>query len=198
LPLSLPSFFLLLIASFLAFFLPPASDEQYHWIQNALKLRRVYIQAFGKMNFVNTVLSKRKLAWFVENKLVDGWFDPRFPTVQGCIRRGVNVDALKSFIISQGASRRVITMEWDKFWAENKKVLEEKCLRLMGISPVSDAVKVYIENWTGIFMFLELFPYFLICCPPFLMIFSSVLLLSLFSLFSCCSSVLSSLFRSQR
>jgi hypothetical protein len=116
----------------------------------------VYIQAFGKMNFVNTVLSKRKLAWFVESKLVDGWFDPRFPTVQGCIRRGVNVDALKSFIISQGASRRVITMEWDKFWAENKKVLEEKCLRLMGVSPISDAVKVYIENWTGSIMLLLL------------------------------------------
>jgi glutamyl/glutaminyl-tRNA synthetase len=63
------------------------------------------------MNFIHTVLSKRKLNWFVENKKVEGWFDPRFPTVQGTIRRGVNVDALKQFIIKQGASRRVITME---------------------------------------------------------------------------------------
>ncbi len=109
-------------------------DEQYHWIQQALKLRHVHIQTFGKMNFVNTVLSKRKLTWFVENKLVEGWFDPRFPTIQGCVRRGVNVEALKNFIISQGASRRVITMEWDKFWSENKKVLEEKCPRYMGVS----------------------------------------------------------------
>ncbi len=74
------------------------------------------------MNFIHTVLSKRKLTWFVENKLVEGWFDPRFPTIQGCVRRGMNVDALKNFIIAQGASRRIITMEWDKFWAENKKV----------------------------------------------------------------------------
>lgn len=120
-------------------------DEQYHWIQKAVGLRHVYIQAFGKMNFVNTVLSKRKLTWFVENKLVEGWFDPRFPTVQGCIRRGVNVEALKNFIISQGASRRVITMEWDKFWAENKKVLEEKCPRYMAVN-TQDVVEMLVEN----------------------------------------------------
>ena len=82
-------------------------DEQYHWIQSALSLRHVHIMSYGKMNFVNTVLSKRKLTWFVEQGLVDGWTDPRFPTVQGCVRRGVEVEALKRFIISQGASRRV-------------------------------------------------------------------------------------------
>jgi len=120
-------------------------DEQYHWLQNAMGLRAVKIQSFGKMNFVNTVLSKRKLTWFVENKLVEGWFDPRFPTIQGCVRRGMNVEALKSFILSQGASRRVITMEWDKFWSENKKVLEDLCPRYMGVT-VSKAVTVYLEN----------------------------------------------------
>jgi glutamyl-tRNA synthetase len=61
------------------------------------------------------------------------------------MRRGVNVQALKNFIISQGASRRVITMEWDKFWAENKKVLEETCPRYMGVS-LANVVPLHIEN----------------------------------------------------
>jgi glutamyl/glutaminyl-tRNA synthetase len=109
-------------------------DEQYHWIQAALDLaHRTQIRAFGKMNFVHTCLSKRKLAWFVENKLVEGWFDPRFPTIQGIMRRGVTIEGLKSFILSQGASRRIITMEWDKFWAENKQVLETTAARYMGV-----------------------------------------------------------------
>jgi glutamyl-tRNA synthetase len=90
--------------------LPCLSDEQYHWIQKALRLRHTHVHAFGKMNFVHTVLSKRKLTWFVEQGLVESWFDPRFPTIQGCVRRGMNVEALKNFIIGQGASRRVITM----------------------------------------------------------------------------------------
>jgi len=81
----------------------------------------------------------------VENGLVEGWFDPRFPTIQGCVRRGMNVEALKSFIIAQGASLRVITMEWDKFWAENKKVLEEKAPRFMGVS-TDDKVIVHLTN----------------------------------------------------
>jgi glutamyl-tRNA synthetase len=120
-------------------------DEQYHWIQRALGLRDVKIMTYGKINFVNTVLSKRKLNWFVEQGLVEGWFDPRFPTIQGCVRRGMNVEALKHFILSQGASRRVITMEWDKFWSENKKLLEEVCPRFMAVND-DQKVKIVIEN----------------------------------------------------
>jgi len=119
-------------------------NEQYKWLQAAMNLRVVHIHTFGKMNFINTVLSKRKLNWFVEEGKVEGWFDPRFPTIQGVVRRGIDIDALKRFIVSQGASRNNITMEWDKFWADNKKVLEEKCHRYMGVcTPATVTISNY-------------------------------------------------------
>ena len=121
-------------------------NVMYEWMQKAMKLKhKTSIKTFGKMNFIHTVLSKRKLNWFVENKIVEGWFDPRFPTIQGTIRRGVDVDALKSFVVSQGASRRVITMEWDKFWSDNKMVLEQKAPRYMGVNTPGH-VAVTLEN----------------------------------------------------
>jgi hypothetical protein len=44
-----------------------------------------------RLNFVYTVLSKRKLTWFVNTNRVDSWSDPRMPTVQGIFRRGLQV-----------------------------------------------------------------------------------------------------------
>lgn len=60
-----------------------------------------------RLNFVNTLLSKRKLTYFVESGIVEGWNDPRMPTVQGMLRRGLKVEALKEFIIGQGASKNI-------------------------------------------------------------------------------------------
>jgi glutamyl-tRNA synthetase len=79
---------------------------------------------FSRLNFIYTLLSKRKLTWFVENNIVTGWDDPRFATVRGILRRGMTVEALRSYIISQGASQREILLEWDKIWSGNKKVID--------------------------------------------------------------------------
>ena len=109
-------------------------DEQYAWVQNALRLRRCRIHSFARMNFMYTELSKRKLTWFVENGHVTGWDDPRFPTVRGVVRRGVNITALRKYILGMGASRRITLMEWSKFWAENKKEIDDGAKRFMSVS----------------------------------------------------------------
>lgn len=99
-------------------------DDQFYWFIDALKLRKPYIWEYSRLNMTNTVLSKRKLTWFVESGLVDGWDDPRFPTVRGIIRRGMTVEGLREFIIAQGSSKSVVFMNWDKIWAFNKKVID--------------------------------------------------------------------------
>jgi len=51
------------------------------------------------------MIVQRKLQYFVNEKLVEGWHDPRFPTVQGIMRRGLTIQALRDFIRLQGASK---------------------------------------------------------------------------------------------
>lgn len=99
-------------------------NPQFYWFIEALKLRRPEINDYSRLNMTNTVLSKRRLTWFVDNGLVDAWDDPRFPTVRGITRRGMTVAGLREFIIAQGSSKAVVFMEWDKLWAFNKKVID--------------------------------------------------------------------------
>uniref|UniRef100_A0A7G3AAD1 Bifunctional glutamate/proline--tRNA ligase n=1 Tax=Lutzomyia longipalpis TaxID=7200 RepID=A0A7G3AAD1_LUTLO len=99
-------------------------DDQFYWFIEALGLRRPIIWEYSRLNMMSTVLSKRRLTWFVDEGLVDGWDDPRFPTVRGILRRGMTVEGLKQFIIAQGSSKSVVFMEWDKIWAFNKKVID--------------------------------------------------------------------------
>lgn len=49
-------------------------DEQFYWIIDALRLRKPYIWEYSRLNLNNTLLSKRKLTWFVEQGFVDGWW----------------------------------------------------------------------------------------------------------------------------
>ncbi|XP_076642990.1 glutamyl-prolyl-tRNA synthetase [Halictus rubicundus] len=120
-------------------------DAQFYWIIDALGLRRPYIWEYSRLNMTNTVLSKRKLTWFVDEGLVDGWDDPRFPTVRGILRRGMTVEGLKQFIIAQGSSRSVVFMEWDKIWAFNKKVIDPIATRYTALD-YEKLVPVHIDN----------------------------------------------------
>jgi glutamyl-tRNA synthetase len=99
-------------------------NDQYQWMLKALNLRKVDIWSFSRLNFVRTLLSKRKLTRLVKTGAVYGWDDPRFPTVRGIRRRGMTVAALREFMISQGPSKNLVNMDWTTFWATNKKHID--------------------------------------------------------------------------
>jgi glutamyl-tRNA synthetase len=106
----------------------------YYWLLKVLGLREdIIIYDYSRLNLVSTVLSKRNLAWFVEQGIADGWNDPRFPTVQGMIRRGLNPESLKRFMLEQGPSKNTNLMEWDKIWAYNKEAIDAKSSRYTAI-----------------------------------------------------------------
>lgn len=99
-------------------------DDQYYWFCEALGLRKPHVHSYSRLNLMNTVMSKRKLTKLVDAGLVEGWDDPRFPTVRGVRRRGMTVPGLREFIIAQGSSRSVVMMDWNKIWAFNKQAVD--------------------------------------------------------------------------
>lgn len=60
----------------------------------------------------------------MEQGLVSGWDDPRFPTVRGILRRGMTVEALRTYNLMQGSSQKDLMLEWDKIWALNRKIID--------------------------------------------------------------------------
>ncbi|CAD2102392.1 glutamate--tRNA ligase, putative [Plasmodium vinckei brucechwatti] len=107
--------------------------EQYNWFIYTLELRNVDIYEFSRLAFVKTVMSKRKLKWFVENNIVDGWTDPRMPTIKGILRRGLTKEALFQFILEQGPSKAGNLMQWDKLWSINKQIIDPNIPRFAAV-----------------------------------------------------------------
>ncbi|KCV72360.1 glutamyl-tRNA synthetase [Fonticula alba] len=120
-------------------------NDQYYWFIDTLKLRKPFIWDYSRMNFIHTLLSKRKLAWFVDNGVVPGWDDPRFPTVRGILRRGLTVETLKEYILMQGASKNILLLEWNKLWALNKKAIDPVAPRFTAIN-VDGAVPLTVRG----------------------------------------------------
>lgn len=100
---------------------------------------------FSRMEITNVVTSKRKLRALVEGGIVDGWDDPRMPTLAGLRKRGFTPSSIKNFITSTGVSKSrgsTIDYQYLEYCIRDDLKLENK--RIMA---VLDPVKVVITNY---------------------------------------------------
>lgn len=114
-------------------------NAQYYWFCDAMNIRKPAIEDFSRLNMEFTVMSKRKLTKLVDTHVVDGWDDPRFPTVRALVRRGMKIEALRQFVAEQGMSKTVNFMEWSKIWYFNTQILDPTSPRY---TVVSNTLKV--------------------------------------------------------
>ncbi|MEC1158344.1 glutaminyl-tRNA synthetase [Cytobacillus horneckiae] len=78
----------------------------YNWIVEECEMESKPQQIeFGRLNITNTVMSKRKLKQLVDEKIVDGWDDPRMPTISGLRRKGFTPGAIREFVQETGVSK---------------------------------------------------------------------------------------------
>ncbi|AYV72290.1 glutamine--tRNA ligase/YqeY domain fusion protein [Bacillus sp. PK3-056] len=117
----------------------------YDWVVRECEMESTPQQIeFGRLNITNTVMSKRKLKLLVDEKYVDGWDDPRMPTISGLRRKGVTPEAIRNFCMELGISKgsgAVDSAMLDHFVREDLKL---KAPRTMG---VLNPLKVVITNY---------------------------------------------------
>jgi glutaminyl-tRNA synthetase len=99
---------------------------------------------FARLNLTYTVLSKRKLLALVEEGFVDGWDDPRMPTLKGLRRRGYTPEAIKNFIKMVGVSKSNSVVDISMLEYAIREDLNKRALRRM---VVLNPLKVIIENY---------------------------------------------------
>lgn len=99
---------------------------------------------FARRNLSHTVVSKRKLAQLVENKVVASWDDPRMPTISGMRRRGYTPASIRNFADSIGIGKRENVVDLAHLEFCVREDLNKKAPRVMG---VLDPLKVVITNY---------------------------------------------------
>lgn len=99
---------------------------------------------FARLNLSHTITSKRKLLYLVENNIVDGWDDPRMPTISGLRRRGYSPKSLKKFVETAGVAKRENIIEMSLLEFCVREDLNKKCNRLM---VVQDPIKISLTNY---------------------------------------------------
>ena len=121
--------------------------ELYDWFISNISDKKKIIpkqREFARLNISYTIMSKRKLLELVESNEVDGWDDPRMPTISGMRRRGIPPAAIISFCEKVGVAKRENIIDFALLDYCTREVLNKKAYRLM---VVIDPVELEILNY---------------------------------------------------
>ncbi|WP_055667241.1 glutamine--tRNA ligase/YqeY domain fusion protein [Desnuesiella massiliensis] len=117
----------------------------YDWVINECEMESKPRQIeFARLNITNTVMSKRKLKLLVDENVVDGWDDPRMPTIAGLRRRGYTPEAIRNFCRAIGVAKSNSTVDGQMLEHFIREDLNLKAPRTMG---VLRPIKIIITNY---------------------------------------------------
>lgn len=116
----------------------------YNWFIEELGIHHSQQIEFARLNLNYTVMSKRKLLKLVEDKIVDGWDDPRMPTISGLRRRGYTPESIRNFAEGVGVAKRDNTIDVALLEFRVREDLNKKAQRVMS---VLHPLKVVITNY---------------------------------------------------
>ncbi|MFQ5415440.1 MAG: glutamine--tRNA ligase/YqeY domain fusion protein [Myxococcota bacterium] len=117
----------------------------YDWILDALETSCHPQQIeFARLNLSHTVMSKRVLRELVESETVDGWDDPRMPTLSGLRRRGYTPESIRNFCGGIGVAKRENTIQVERLEFSIREDQNRRAPRVMG---VLRPLRVVIENY---------------------------------------------------
>jgi len=116
----------------------------YEWFIEKLNLFPSTQYEFARLNMTYTVMSKRKLLQLVQEKYVDGWDDPRMPTISGFRRRGYTPESIRTFCDKIGVQKRENLIDISLLEYCIREDLNKTALRRMA---VLDPVKLVITNY---------------------------------------------------
>ena len=116
----------------------------YDWFIDKLGIYAPKQREFARLNLNYTVMSKRKLLELVQHEHVDGWDDPRMPTISGFRRRGYTPESIKRFTETVGVAKRDNIIDMALLEHSIREDLNKKANRVMA---VLNPLKVVIENY---------------------------------------------------